>query len=207
MADHTQDQEVLTTLTADIVAAHVSNNDVTIDQVPVLISSVYAALSDLGAAPVVDEIPAPAVSIRASVKPDHVTCLDCGRKMKMLKRHISIDHNLTAKEYRQRWGLSADHPLTAPNYAARRADLAKKIGLGRGGRAGRKEEIQHLAEPAPAQTGTDPEPKAERKAKPAARTKAMAARGANNQKVAKPKRSGKLGLKFKEPAQGPESTE
>ena len=135
MTDTTQDRETLITLTSDIVAAHVSNNNVPVEQVSALISSVFDALSGLGAEPVAVEAPRePAVSIRASVKPDHVTCLECGRQMKMLKRHLSADHGLSVDEYRQRWGLSASHPLVAPNYAATRADLAKKIGLGRGGR-------------------------------------------------------------------------
>lgn len=124
--------ETLITLTSDVVAAHVSNNSVSVEDVPVLIEKVFGALSGLGkntaeaAAP-----PEPAVSIRSSVKPDYVVCLDCGKKMKMLKRHLSTDHGLTTDEYRQRWGLQADYPLVAPNYAEKRRDLAKKIGLGR----------------------------------------------------------------------------
>jgi len=142
MADTTQDRETLITLTSDIVAAHVSNNNVAVDQVSGLIANVYEALAGLGAEPVAAEAPRePAVSIRASVKPDHVTCLECGKQMKMLKRHLATDHGLSVDEYRQRWGLAASHPLVAPNYAATRADLAKKIGLGRGGRGGRKSSV------------------------------------------------------------------
>lgn len=207
MVDETQDQEVLTTLTADIVSAHLSNNAVAIDQLPILISSVYEALASLGSEPVEDIPLTSAVSIRASVKPDHVACLECGRKMKMLKRHISSDHNLTAKEYRQRWGLLADHPLVAPNYAARRADLAKKIGLGHSGRAGEKVESKSAAEPAPAKVGADIEPKAERRVTTTANPKTAARRGSNDRTPAKPKRPGKLGLKFKESAPGPENKE
>ena len=163
MTDTTQDRETLITLTSDIVAAHVSNNNVPVEQVSALISSVFDALSGLGAKPVAVEAPRePAVSIRASVKPDHVTCLECGRQMKMLKRHLSADHGLSVDEYRQRWGLSANHPLVAPNYAATRADLAKKIGLGRGGRGGRK------AAPAKGATPATPEAKAKAAAKPGA---------------------------------------
>jgi predicted transcriptional regulator len=134
-------KETLITLTSDIVAAHVANNNVAVDDVPSLISNVYGALSVLGdAAPVVVEKPEPAVSIRASVKPDHIACLECGKKMKMLKRHLATDHNMTTEEYRARWGLNADYPLVAPNYAKTRRELAKKIGLGRkpGQKRGRK---------------------------------------------------------------------
>lgn len=132
--------ESLITLTSDIVAAHLSNNNVTIDEVPILIEGVFGALSGLGAKASEPVRPEPAVSLRASVTPDHVVCLDCGRKMKVLKRHLSTDHGLSTREYRERWGLHADHPLVAPNYAKKRQTLAKKIGLGRkpGQKSGRK---------------------------------------------------------------------
>lgn len=133
--------EMLITLTSDIVAAHVSNNNVAVDEVPTLISNVYSALSGLGGAGVVEEHrPDPAVSVRASIKKDHVVCLDCGKKMKMLKRHLSTEHGMTPDEYRQRWDLSSDYPMVAPDYADTRRDLAKKIGLGRkpGQKRGRK---------------------------------------------------------------------
>ncbi|MDG5747094.1 MucR family transcriptional regulator [Qipengyuania sp. XHP0207] len=133
--------ETLITLTSDIVAAHVSNNNVEVGDVPTLITNVYSALSGLGdAATAAQAIPDPAVSIRSSVKKDHLVCLDCGKKMKMLKRHISTEHDLTPDEYRTRWGLSADYPMVAPDYAATRRDLAVKIGLGRkpGQKRGRK---------------------------------------------------------------------
>ena len=133
--------ETLITLTSDIVAAHVSNNNVEVGDVPTLITNVYSALSGLGdAATAAQAIPDPAVSIRSSVKKDHLVCLDCGKKMKMLKRHISTEHDLTPDEYRARWGLSADYPMVAPDYAATRRDLAVKIGLGRkpGQKRGRK---------------------------------------------------------------------
>jgi predicted transcriptional regulator len=134
--------ESLITLTSDIVAAHLSNNNVTIDDVPVLIERVFGSLSSLGVKPAAPTRPEPAVSLRASVNPDYVVCLDCGRKMKVLKRHLSTDHGMTTKEYRERWGLHADHPLVAPNYANRRRTLAKKIGLGRkpGQKRGRKKQ-------------------------------------------------------------------
>ncbi len=133
--------ETLITLTSDIVAAHVSNNNVEVGDVPTLITNVYSALSGLGdAATAAQATPDPAVSIRSSVKKDHLVCLDCGKKMKMLKRHISTEHDLTPDEYRARWGLSADYPMVAPDYAATRRDLAVKIGLGRkpGQKRGRK---------------------------------------------------------------------
>ena len=133
--------ETLITLTSDIVAAHVSNNNVEVEELPNLIENVYGALSGLGKpAEEVEVLPEPAVSIRASIKPDSITCLDCGKKMKMLKRHLSTDHGLTPDEYRKRWGLPADYPLVAPNYAEKRRELAKKIGLGRkpGQKRGRK---------------------------------------------------------------------
>jgi|SRR5690606_16347420 len=132
--------ETLITLTSDIVAAHVSNNSVAVDELPVLIQNVYGALSGLGVAAQEEVKPEPAVSIRASVKPDHLVCLEDGKKMKMLKRHLMTDHGLTPAEYRTRWGLSADYPMVAPEYAEKRRVLAKQIGLGRkpGQRRGRR---------------------------------------------------------------------
>jgi len=124
--------ETLITLTSDIVAAHVSNNSVAVDDVPSLISNVYGALAGLGVGAAQEEVaPEPAVSVRASVKKDHIVCLDCGKKMKMLKRHLMTEHGMTVDEYRQRWNLGADYPMVAPDYAETRRDLAKKIGLGR----------------------------------------------------------------------------
>jgi predicted transcriptional regulator len=133
--------EAIITLTSDIVAAHVSNNDVAVDEVPTLISNVFSALSGLNSEDGGNSVPPePAVSIRSSIKKDHVVCLDCGKKMKMLKRHLSTEHGMTPEDYRARWGLGADYPIVAPNYAETRRDLAKKIGLGRqpGQKRGRK---------------------------------------------------------------------
>jgi len=125
-------KETLITLTSDIVAAHVSNNSVEADQMPGLITKVFNALAELGGGDVQDEPrPDPAVSIRSSIKRDHVVCLDCGKKMKMLKRHLSTEHNMSPDEYRARWNLNSDYPLVAPAYAETRRDLAKQIGLGR----------------------------------------------------------------------------
>ena len=124
--------ETLITLTSDIVAAHLSNNNVTVDEVPSLITNVYTALSGLGKARE-EEKPRlePAVSVRASVKPDYIVCLEDGKKLKMLKRHLMTHYNMTPEEYRQRWNLPTDYPMVAPNYAEKRRELAKKIGLGR----------------------------------------------------------------------------
>jgi predicted transcriptional regulator len=136
--------ETLITLTSDIVAAHVSNNSVSVDDVATLISNVYGALSGLGqAVPVVEELPEPAVSVRASVKPDYIVCLEDGKKLKMLKRHLMTHYNMTPDQYRQRWNLAADYPMVAPNYAEKRRELAKSIGLGRkpGARRGRRPKV------------------------------------------------------------------
>ncbi len=130
MADQADTNEMLVTLTADIVAAHVSNNSVAISDLALLINNVHSALSTLGSEPVAEEKPVPAVSIRASVKPDHIVCLEDGKKLKMLKRHLKTAYNMSPDEYRQRWGLPSDYPMVAPNYAAQRSKLAKEIGLG-----------------------------------------------------------------------------
>ncbi len=136
--------ETLITLTSDIVAAHVSNNSVAVSDLAVLITNVYGALAGLGQAdapPVA--APEPAVSIRASLKPDYIICLEDGKKLKMLKRHLMTHYNLTPDQYRARWGLSSDYPMVAPNYAEKRRELAKKIGLGRkpGQKRGRKPKV------------------------------------------------------------------
>lgn len=132
--------EMLITLTADIVTAHVANNNVEVDTLPSLIENVYGALAGLGADEEVEARPEPAVSVRASVKNEHIICLEDGKKMKMLKRHLMTDHGMTPDEYRARWNLPADYPMVAPAYAEKRRQLAKKIGLGRkpGQKRGRK---------------------------------------------------------------------
>jgi predicted transcriptional regulator len=132
MSDTNEMAETLITLTADIVAAHVSNNSVAVSDLPVLIQNVFGALSAIGgtsAAPAVKQ--EPAVSIRTSIKPDYIICLEDGKKLKMLKRHLMTSFGLTPDEYRAKWGLSADYPMVAPNYAEKRRVLAVKIGLGR----------------------------------------------------------------------------
>jgi predicted transcriptional regulator len=124
-------EDTLLTLTADIVAAHVSNNSVAVNDLPTLIQNVHAALTGIssnGSAP--EAKPEPKVSVRASVKPDYIVCLEDGKKQKMLKRHLMTNHGMTPDEYRQKWGLAADYPMVAPNYAEQRRTLAKSIGLG-----------------------------------------------------------------------------
>ena len=133
--------ETLITLTSDIVAAHLSNNNVDVDAVPTLITNVYQALAGLGKEAAAEEPrPEPAVAIRSSIKPDYIVCLEDGKKLKMLKRYLRTNYDMTPEEYRARWGLPADYPMVAPNYAERRRELAKKIGLGRkpGQKRGRK---------------------------------------------------------------------
>jgi len=132
MVDTNEMHETLITLTADIVAAHVSNNSVAVNDLPTLISNVHSALAALGGpAPAAPEVKQePAVSIRQSIKPDYVVCLEDGKKLKMLKRHLMTHYNLTPEQYRAKWGLPADYPMVAPNYAEQRRTLAKSIGLG-----------------------------------------------------------------------------
>jgi predicted transcriptional regulator len=131
MTDLSEMQETFITLTADIVAAHVSNNSVAVNDLPVLIANVHAALSKLDTpAPAPEVKQEPAVSIRSSIKPDYVVCLEDGKKLKMLKRHLMTHYQMTPDQYRAKWNLPADYPMVAPNYAEQRRTLAKKIGLG-----------------------------------------------------------------------------
>ncbi|UAJ12626.1 MucR family transcriptional regulator, partial [Glacieibacterium megasporae] len=119
-------------LTASIVSSHVANNSVALSDVPVMIASVHAALARLGTQ--VEPQPVqqtPAVSIRASIKPDYLVCLEDGRKLKMLKRHLMNAFGMTPDAYRAKWNLPADYPMVAPAYAEKRRNLALKIGLGR----------------------------------------------------------------------------
>ena len=131
MAELQNNEDTLLTLTADNVAAHVSNNSVAVSDLPNLIQNVHSALTGIsgnGAAP--EPKPEPKVSIRSSVKPDYIVCLEDGKRLKMLKRHLMTHYNMTPDQYRQKWGLSADYPMVAPNYAEQRRTLAKSIGLG-----------------------------------------------------------------------------
>lgn len=129
MAESEQSSDVLG-LTAEIVSAHVSNNPVMPDAVSVLIQDVYRALSGVGKEPVQPNKPQPAVPVKKSVFADHIVCLEDGKKLKMLKRHIKTAYNMTPDQYRERWGLGPDYPMVAPDYARHRSALAKKIGLG-----------------------------------------------------------------------------
>jgi predicted transcriptional regulator len=120
-------------LTAQIVSAHVSNNTVDTAQLPELIHEIYRTLSGMGqevsAAPAVERRQ-PAVPVKKSVFPEFIICLEDGKKLKMLKRHLKTAYDLTPEQYRERWGLAPDYPMVAPNYASHRSSLAKKIGLG-----------------------------------------------------------------------------
>lgn len=165
MSDTSSRAQVLG-LMAQIVSAHVSHNAVRADALPALIQSVYATLTSVGAEPVQAEKQQPAVPIKRSVFPDYIVCLEDGKKLKMLKRHLQTSYGMTPEQYRERWGLSADYPMVAPNYAERRSDLAKKIGLGRKRAA---PEIEMEPEPEPAPPPPAP-PAAKRGRKPKAAT-------------------------------------
>ena len=127
------DEELLR-MTADVVAAYVSNNTLPTEQLAEVINAVYHSLKGLEG-PVPEPAPEPvkpAVPIRKSITPDYLICLEDGKKLKMLKRHLRSTYNMTPDEYRARWGLAPDYPMVAPNYAEQRSAFAKKIGLGRG---------------------------------------------------------------------------
>ena len=131
MADNSGAEDTLLALTADIVAAHVSNNSVAVNDLPNLIQNVHGALSGISGAPAAPEAkPEPKVPIRSSIKPDYIVCLEDGKRLKMLKRHLMTHYNMTPDDYRRKWGLNADYPMVAPNYAEQRRKLAKSIGLG-----------------------------------------------------------------------------
>lgn len=123
--------ETLITLTSDIVAAHVSNNSVAVSDLPLIISSVHGALADLSGTAAKQDKPEPAVPVKSSIKPDYVVCLEDGKKLKMLKRHLMTHYKMTPDDYRTKWGLPASYPMVAPNYAKKRAELARAIGLGK----------------------------------------------------------------------------
>ena len=135
MADTPLNGDILS-LTAQIVSAHVSHNSVPANAVPSLIQEVYRTLTSIerGPAPVAER-PEPAVPVKKSITPDYIICLEDGKKLKMLKRHLKTAFNLTPDQYRDRWGLPPDYPMVAPHYAKHRSSLAKKIGLGTAPRA------------------------------------------------------------------------
>ena len=129
--EQTIDRSEILTLTSEIVSAHVSNNATRGDAVPELIQSVFDKLTALASdEPAPTEL-TPAIPIRKSITDDYIVCLEDGRKLKMLKRHLMTAYGMTPEEYRARWGLKADYPMVAPNYSKKRQELAKKIGLGR----------------------------------------------------------------------------
>ena len=123
-----QDYEGLTSaellaMTTDVVCAYVANNEVTLEAMPEVMHTIYSTLSDLNKDP--------AVAINKSITDDYIVCLEDGKQLKMLKRHLKTSYNLTPEQYRERWGLPSDYPMVAPNYAKQRSSLAVKIGLGR----------------------------------------------------------------------------
>ncbi len=131
-----ESKESLLHLTTQIVAAHVSKNDVAMTDLSTLIRSVFSTLSTLGETPAAADRPQPAIAIKKSVTPEYIICLEDGKKLKMLKRHLKTAYDMTPEEYREKWGLPADYPMVAPNYARHRSSLAKKIGLGTRARRG-----------------------------------------------------------------------
>jgi predicted transcriptional regulator len=141
MAENSSTQAILG-LTAQIVSAHVSNNVVSRDALPELITQVYNTLISAGAEPVEPEKLQPAVPIKKSVFPEYIVCLEDGKKLKMLKRHLQTSYGMTPEQYRDKWSLPHDYPMVAPKYAEHRSELAKKIGLGR-------KPAPAMAEPAP----------------------------------------------------------
>ncbi len=132
MSDETQSRRNLLEQTSRIVSAHVSNNTVSVTDLPELIRQVYVTLTSLDErSQTQPDRPLPAVPVHRSVMPDHIVCLEDGKKLKMLRRHLKTAYNMTPDEYRERWNLPTDYPMVAPDYAAQRSELAKKIGLGR----------------------------------------------------------------------------
>jgi len=130
MSEQSKPNEILE-LTTSIVAAHVSNNVVAVQDLPKLIREVYTSLSQVQqGGQESQERPTPAVPIKKSVTPDYIICLEDGKKLKMLKRHLKTVYDMTPEEYREKWGLPSDYPMVAPNYAKQRSRLAKEIGLG-----------------------------------------------------------------------------
>ncbi|MCD8563280.1 MAG: MucR family transcriptional regulator [Alphaproteobacteria bacterium] len=134
MPDTKQREEILR-LTAQIVSSYTSNNTLKTEEVPALIETVYKTLVNVSPdGPVMADRPQPAVPIKKSVMPDYIICLEDGKKLKMLKRHLKTAYNMSPEDYRERWGLPSDYPMVAPNYAKQRSRLAKDIGLGTRGR-------------------------------------------------------------------------
>jgi predicted transcriptional regulator len=129
MPDNTSAGERLTVLTAQIVSAYISHNTIAASDIPQFMATIYQGLNRLGQSGLADR-PAPAVPPKKSVFPDYIVCLEDGKKLKMLKRHLKTAYNMTPEQYRERWELGSDYPIVAPNYAKQRSRLAKQIGLG-----------------------------------------------------------------------------
>lgn len=136
MADQNEQNDILG-LTAQIVSAHIANNAVATESLPALIQEIYKTLSNVGKETVVADRLQPAVAVKKSIFADYLVCLEDGKKLKMLKRHLQTSYGLSPEQYRERWNLPADYPMVAPNYARHRSNLAKKIGLGTKPRADR----------------------------------------------------------------------
>jgi predicted transcriptional regulator len=136
MAESEEHDVTFVELTAEIVCAYVGNNAVPAADIPALIKQVHNALTEASASASTPEAPKlePAVPVNRSITPDYLICLEDGKKFKSLKRHLRTSYNMTPEEYREKWGLRPDYPMVAPNYAAERSKLAKKIGLGQGRR-------------------------------------------------------------------------
>ena len=126
-------------MTTDVVSAYVGNNATATNQIPDLIQDRTHSLNALGEAHAAEAVPKPAVPVRRSLTPEYLVCLEDGKKLKMLKRYLRTTYDMSPEEYRQKWGLPADYPMVAPNYAKRRSEFAKRIGLGRRGRGGQPE--------------------------------------------------------------------
>jgi predicted transcriptional regulator len=158
---HDMDNQTLLALTTEIVSAHASNNSVASNDLPSLIQQVHSALAGLGqAVEVAPEAKVPVISVRASVKPDYIVCMECGKKQKMLKRHLLTAHSMSPDQYRADYGLPASYPMVAETYSDRRRELAKALGLGR--RPGEKREPAAAPNPPPAPP-TEAEPRGRRK--------------------------------------------
>ena len=153
MSDTTIERSELLALTAEVVSAHVSNSGVNSGDVTALIQTVFDTLSELGTEDAAPAALVPAVPIKRSVTDDYIVCLEDGKKLKMLKRHLMTAYGMTPEEYRAKWGLKPDYPMVAPAYARKRQELAKKIGLGRKPR---------VVEPAPAPTTPARKPRAKK---------------------------------------------
>ncbi len=142
MSDETQaalPKDALLRMTSEIVSAYVGHNSISTGEIPEVIGMVHKSLEGLSspATTAAEVKQKPAVPIKKSVMPDHIVCLEDGKKLKMLKRYLRSNYDMTPEDYRAKWGLAADYPMVAPNYAAQRSAFAKKIGLGRKGRAAR----------------------------------------------------------------------